>query len=81
MGEVVADGHADAEGETVGVAFEHGFHVSFGLRVEGFVEVGCVFFGEADAGAEGVFVVVFEDAAGGVDGAMNVAFVAEIDEG
>lgn len=80
MGQIVADGHADAKCEAVGVAFEHGLHVSLGLGVERLIEVGGVFFGEANARAQGVLIVVFEDAAGGVDGAVDIALVAEINE-
>lgn len=80
MGEVVADGHSHAQDEAAGVAFEHGLHVALGLGVEALVEVGHVLFGESDAGAERMFVVVFEDAARGVDGAVDVALVAQVGE-
>ncbi len=57
---------------------EHGFHVSLRLGVEAFVEVGFVLFGEANSRPEGMGVIIFENAPGGVDGAMNVPFVAKV---
>ena len=71
MKEVVRNGHADSKNETVGVALEHGFHVSLCFRVEGSVKVGFVFFGKSNARSERVSVVVLEDAAGSIDGAVN----------
>ncbi len=57
---------------------EHGFHESLRLGVEAFVEVGFVLFGEADPRPEGVGVVVFENAPRGVDGAVDVPFIAQV---
>lgn len=78
MDEIVADRHANAENHAVGEALEHRFHVSLRLRVEASIKVGRIIFLEAYAGSEGVSVIVFEDTAGRVDSAVDVALVADI---
>lgn len=78
MTEVVTDGHTNTKDHTVGVALEHGLHVSLGLGVETLIEIGNSLFGETNARSEGVGIVIFEDTSGGVDGAVDVTFVATV---
>lgn len=78
MAQIITDGHAHTKDHTGGITLEHGFHISLRLGVEALVEVGFVFFGEANARPEGVSVVIFEDAPSGVDGAVDVAFIAQV---
>lgn len=75
---VIRDRHSNSKNQAVGVAFEHGLHVSFGLTVKGTRKVGSVLLCEADPRAHRMLLVVLEDTAGRIHGAMNVLHKAKI---
>jgi hypothetical protein len=76
--EIIGNGHAHSQNQTVGVLLEHGLHVSLGFTVEGSIKVGCVLFGKANSRSLLVRFVVHKNAASGVNSDMNVAHVTEI---
>jgi len=78
--EIVRNRHANSQDHAVGVVLQHGFHVPLGFTVKGSIEVGSVFLGETDSGSLGVFLVVYEDASGGVNGAVDSPLQAKIGE-
>ncbi len=78
--EVVRDGHTNAQYETIGVALEHLLHVSLGLTVEGLCEVRNRIFFEPNTRSKRMSLVVFEDAPGGVDGAVDSSLIGAISD-
>jgi hypothetical protein len=78
MRQIIRNRHSHSQNHTVRIFLEQRFHVSLGLTVKGSIKVGSILFGESNARTECVCVIVLENTARGVDGAMNVALATQV---
>lgn len=79
-GQVVADGHPHAQGQSGGIVLQQILHKSLGVGVEGGVEVGLVLFGEGSA-TDRVGIVVLKDATSGIKSMVNPFSIADVSNG
>mmetsp|Transcript_29652 Transcript_29652/g.51563 ORF Transcript_29652/g.51563 Transcript_29652/m.51563 type:complete len:251 (+) Transcript_29652:236-988(+) len=77
--EVVADGHAHAQHAEGAVDLQHLLNHSLGERVKATIEVGLLIFSETWP-TNGMGFVVLEDAASGIQSAVDILFVADVSD-
>ena len=54
------------------------YHVSLGLRIKASCKVGNILFGKTNTRSQRMFVIVFKNTSRGIDGTVDVSFIAQI---